>query len=438
MLALVVACGGSSDGTGGSAGDGGQGGTGGSAGAGDMGGNAGEGGTGGMGGNAGEGGTGGSAGEGGQGGAGGSEPSCVDSVCSCDEAGIREAIAEGGGPFTFDCGGPISVRVGTEAEIVIDNDVILDGEGSLTVSGRGTHRVFSVPPSVTAELRGLTVTNGSVGQGYAGGGVLNQGTLTLTDCTVSWNIAGVGGGIDNVIGTLTLINTTLYHNTAEAGGGIDSQGTVTLINSTLWENTAATGGGVYNGGGPVTLINSSVSENVAHTGGGFFNVGPLTVANSTVSLNAARYVGGIDNQAGSPLTLINSTLSGNMGRQADGIDNTYGGDLIASGTLIDDNDCVGVTALQGGYNIESPGDTCGFDRPTDQVNVSADDLKLGPLQDNGGPTMTHALGAGSVAIDVMPEAECLDADGEPLTTDQRGEPRPGGTMCDVGAFEVQP
>jgi hypothetical protein len=50
----------------------------------------------------------------------------------------------------------------------------------------------------------------------------------------------------------------------------------------------------------------------------------------------------------------------------------------------------------------------------------------------------HALLPGSVAIDVIPEAACVDADGEPLTEDQRGEPRPGGTMCDVGAFEVQP
>jgi len=86
--------------------------------------------------------------------------------------------------------------------------------------------------------------------------------------------------------------------------------------------------------------------------------------------------------------------------------------------------------------VESPGDTCGFDRPTDQVNVGADDLKLGPLQENGGPTETHALGDGSVAIDVIPEAECLDADGDPLTTDQSGFPR--DSMCDVGAFEVQP
>ena len=65
---------------------------------------------------------------------------------------------------------------------------------------------------------------------------------------------------------------------------------------------------------------------------------------------------------------------------------------------------------------------------------------LGPLQNNGGPTETHALLPGSVAIDQIPEADCVDEDGEPLITDQRGELRPAGaeSKCDVGAFEVQP
>jgi hypothetical protein len=81
---------------------------------------------------------------------------------------------------------------------------------------------------------------------------------------------------------------------------------------------------------------------------------------------------------------------------------------------------------------------CRFDHETDQVNVSSDDLKLGPLQDTGAPTETHALLPGSIAIDVIPEVDCVVAEGEPLTTDQRGQPRPGGTLCDVGAFEVQP
>jgi hypothetical protein len=85
----------------------------------------------------------------------------------------------------------------------------------------------------------------------------------------------------------------------------------------------------------------------------------------------------------------------------------------------------------------SAGDTCGFDQATDQVNVSPEALRLGALADNGGPTPTQALGEGSVAIDQIPEADCVDADGQPLTTDQRGEPRPGGAGCDVGAFELQ-
>jgi hypothetical protein len=76
--------------------------------------------------------------------------------------------------------------------------------------------------------------------------------------------------------------------------------------------------------------------------------------------------------------------------------------------------------------------SCGFDQPTDQVNVSAEDLKLGPLADNGGPTETHALLPGSVAIDVIPTDMCE------VDEDQRGETRPGGAMCDAGAFEVQP
>jgi len=88
--------------------------------------------------------------------------------------------------------------------------------------------------------------------------------------------------------------------------------------------------------------------------------------------------------------------------------------------------------VSNGYNICSPGDNCGFDQPTDQVNVSAGDLKLGPL--DGVPTMTHALLPGSVAIDHIPAIDCAVDD------DQRGEPRPetGGDACDVGSFERQP
>jgi hypothetical protein len=91
-----------------------------------------------------------------------------------------------------------------------------------------------------------------------------------------------------------------------------------------------------------------------------------------------------------------------------------------------------------GGNIESPTNECGFTDPTDLVSVTEAELNLGPLADNGGPTPTQALLPGSVAIDHIPPSMCLDQDGLPLATDQRGVARPQGIACDVGAFEVQP
>ena len=111
---------------------------------------------------------------------------------------------------------------------------------------------------------------------------------------------------------------------------------------------------------------------------------------------------------------------------------------MATGTLIDGGctTVVGglVTWTSNGYNIESPGDTCGFDHGTDLVNITEGQLELGDLANNGGPTMTHALGADSVAIDHIPVIDCE------LDEDQRREPRPetDGTMCDVGSLERQP
>ena len=82
-----------------------------------------------------------------------------------------------------------------------------------------------------------------------------------------------------------------------------------------------------------------------------------------------------------------------------------------------------------GYNIESPGNTCGFD--PDGTTVDVPDPMLGPLQDNGGPTETHALLPGSPALDQIPAVDCE------VTEDQRGVARPQGPACDVGAFELE-
>ena len=469
---------------------------------------------------------------------GGPPPECIEEVCPCTEGGVLAAIAEGGGPFTFECDGP--TRVSTSREIVIDNDVTLDGEGNLTLDANQRHRVIAVTEGVTVELVGLFIVNGSRAE-ENGGGILNEGMLTLTNSTVSGSSAGresgcrtddpqllcaEGGGIWNA-GTLTLMNSTVSGNAAHFGGGIANRGSATLFDSSILSNSASGcrssgavvcsfGGGIWNsatmtmsnsivsgssadwGAGifnrqTLTLTESIVSENSAgFDGGGFLNFetaqvfdssfvdnaagqsgggaanpapGVLDVIASTLSGNTAVAVGGgIYNPSGGTTDLVSSTLSGNTAETGGGIYN--GGDIsvvsctfaeneaptatalfdpgtsgaetrLIKNTLIE-GDCSGSPFDSDGYNIESPGDTCGFDQETDRPAEAQ--LDLGPLEDNGGPTETHALMQGSIAIDRIPDAECTDGAAAPLSTDQRGEPRPGGpsSACDVGAFEAQP
>jgi predicted outer membrane repeat protein len=454
----------------------------------------------------------------------GASVACDEMVCPCTEGGIRAAIAMGGGPYTFDCDGPTTVE--TFAEIIIDEDVILDGEGNLTIAAGRENRVLSLPRGATATLDGITISRGHVVDGN-GGGIAMSGTLTLNNSTITGNTAenapghlrGRGGGIYNE-GTLTLNNSTVAGNTAVTldrgghGGGIYNEGTVVLTGSAVEGNTATpSGGGIYSNG-TMVLIESRVSENTAEdSGGGIFDLGDMAISNSTVDGNSATDSGG-GISSGGAFSLNDSTVSGNTARSGGGIDSwgtlfvsnstvddntatqsgggifigswqvgagrvtnsTISGNTAASGaniavlqgailsltytttsggspgsvadilshgpneftvaSVLIDGNCDG-DVMSGGYNIESPGNTCGLDLDKgDQVDVA--DPRLGPLQDNGGPTETHALGEGSVAIDVIPEAECLDPGGAPLTTDQRGRPRPGGPRCDVGSFEVQP
>jgi hypothetical protein len=484
-VALVVACGGSSEGSGGTGGNGGNGG------------NGGTGGIGGVGGVGGVGGTGGS-------------PRCesaddcidteckVDGICDstdgvcqytevadgtpcatgecldgtcapvgafpCTEQGIRGAVAAGGGPQFFACDGPTTVV--TEANIVVDSDVVLDGEGDLTVTAEGRHAVFQVG-SATVELRGigftgdhrpdpphpviesdgnLTIRNAMVSTTW----VENNGTLTVTDSVLlAGSITNYGmltvasstfsqpdlidewdltlSGVFNRAGAIaSLTNTSFVENPWPP---LENVGTMTVTNCTIADNGGAVGfstGSSIQNLDTLTVTSSTVSGNA---GTGIYNSrGTLTVTNSTVSGNAGT---GIEIQRDT-LTLTNSTVSGNAvgGIHCYECLLTVTSSLIAGDCALEDETTATTVSL--GYNIESPADTCGFDQGTDQVDVTATGLSLGPLADNDGPTMTHALLPGSVAIDVIPIDSCE------VDTDQRGEPRPGGAMCDVGAFEVQP
>ena len=464
--------------------------------------------------------------------------SCLDGVCevgafACSEQGVRDAVALGGGPHTFDCGTPTVVT--TQAEVMVDNDVVLDGEGLLTLDGNSDHRLLSVAPGITAEILGFTVTNGvtQTPNGF-GGGILNYGILTLRDTTVSDNeasdfgggihnggtltmidsmvegndspsrhgvdentgfgggiynngiltlsssevsgngisgspfLGGNGGGIYNAVGATTVLDgTTVSGNNAGTygfGGGIYSEGTLTLNDSQVTNNIAMgegnAGGGIthWSSSGPLTVTRSMVSGNSTWEGGGLAVDGTVTITDSTISGNqATQYDGGGILSYSGALTVTNSTVSENSGGNGGGIacdaltlvHSTLSGNSAIAGSAVYGNSVTfqnsiidGTCSIQGvmtslGYNIESPGVSCGLGGTGDQSSVSALHLALGPLADNGGPTLTHSVADPSYALNQIPAANCVDATGAPLTTDQRGSVRPFGSGCEVGAVEVQ-
>lgn len=293
--------------------------------------------------------------------------------------------------------------------------------------------------SAKVDISDVTVQGGAI-PGTSGGGILNFGTLTLTNTTVSGNSAAAGAGItSDFFDVLTLTDSTVSGNTAsQTGGGINNNGSaVTLTRSTVSGNTAGSnGGGIFNlqNFATLELTDSTVSGNKATNfdGGGIYITGfhTETVTNSTVSGNTAgRGGGGIYLQQGT-LDLTNSTISGNTADSfAGGIfDNLSVGGVTLTNTIVANQlsgeDCVG-TITSGGHNLDSD-NTCGLGGTGDLSGGNAD---LDPLALNApGTTETHALGTSSDAIDA-------GDDGAAPATDQRGSPRVG--TSDIGAYEFQ-
>lgn len=298
----------------------------------------------------------------------------------------------------------------------------------------------------------LTLTNSTLSDnsaGFNGGGIAtfagSSDPVVITDSTISENSTnlGDGGGIFNG-GTLTIARSSLSNNFAtgsfNGGGGILTSGTLTITDSTLSGNsTGGDGGGILNGGGTLTIVNSTLSDNSADRGGGIGNVfGTTTITNSTLSGNSANRGGGIgitndDTAARVSFTTIaenSATLSGG-GIYVDTESTvTIKNSLVGNNTNGDDCSISG-TFTATGVNFATDASCPGFTQKT------AADLNLGPLQDNGGPTHTHALQAGSAAIDAVPAGQCTDLSGTPVTTDQRkfSRPFPPGGLCDAGAYE---
>ena len=334
----------------------------------------------------------------------GNDGSCSDGDCS-----LREAVddATGGDTITFDsslAGGTITLS----SEIDIDKTLTIDGQGlssRIQIIGSPTNRVFNIGTSAVATLEYLDISGA---QAVYGGGIFNGGALHLNNCSVSGNTATYGGAIYNDTGTITITESTFFNNSVTGlGGAINSYaGNVTVTASTFDQNHAgSSGGGIYLDSGAIMILgNSTLFNNDSSLGGGIYNNGSTVyMSNNTFSENSATTAaGGIYNSTGSSLHMANTILADSSSGGSPGGDCVNAGSLSTStNNLVEDNTCS--AAVSG-----DPG--------------------LYPLEDNGGPTKTMAIGSGSLAFDAGDPGTCE-------LVDQRGVVRPHGAQCDIGAFE---
>jgi cell division protein FtsB len=340
-------------------------------------------------------------------------------VCpsGCDYASIQAAV---------DMAMPgdiIYIDAGTYVEnVIIGKDLTLQGAGAayVIVSGGASGTVFTIEQNdtVTVVIADLTITNGICGVKTAPGS-----HVTLNRCIVTGNVGG-GGIVNDFAGTLTLNSCTISDNLAEDngggipnGGGISNVGISLVLNDTTVSNNTATskGGGIANGVTShcaVELINSTISGNHAVSGGGIWNspTGEVTLRNCTVAYNQANREGGGISNVGGTVALQNTIIAANSP-----------GDCVTTEEGV-------LSSL--GHNLDGDG-SCNLTAVGDLPHA---DPRLGPLQDNFGPTLTHALLEGSPAIDAGDVPGCLPSD-------QRTGMRPwdgdgdGESACDIGAFE---
>jgi CSLREA domain-containing protein len=436
----------------------------------------------------------------------------MDGVCTPTDCSLREAIAAVAPGETVrvksGIGGTLATNGGAVlnafGELRVDKNLTLVGSSQSSIAnsiiGGNHHRVLTVGtvnPSATVLVRWLGMSNGRMvfpdATGAArGGGIFNQGILTIEDSDLFLNTAepntdfigqGQGGSIYNE-NRLTLRRSVVRNSTAEGrgtggnglGGGIYSQSTVAnalvIDQSTIRDNTAqggnSTGSGRfgYGGGiavdGSMTLTNSTVEGNDAR--GGFSTDGPnggsargggigvlqasgtVSLTNVTISNNIASGANDTNGGAGrgggmeseKVVTLTNVTISNNsVGPSTQSSGGGYQSELgVATmrNTLIANNTHNGnpancgrlVTVYAGDHNLTFGDATC----PA-AAGFATGNPQLGALANNGGPTQTRLLGAGSAAID---RGTCFGT-GIPKT-DQRGQIRPSGDTCDIGAIEV--
>jgi CSLREA domain-containing protein len=327
-----------------------------------------------------------------------------NALADTGDGSLRQEIADAGAgetiffdPAFFNVQRSISL---TSAELLINKNLTIDGGTTgvtITRSGATQFRIFNISSGTVAFNR-LTISNGNPGSNQAGG-IQNNGTLTMTDCTVSGNTSIQGGGIQND-NVLTMVGCTISGNISTgSGGGLISYGTTTtLTNCTISNNqSSGVGGGFHIAQGALNLTNCTVANNQASgsQGGGIYVGGTAFLKNTIVASNSA------------------STSSNIAGNSVD---------------------------PSSSYNFIGNSGTGGLTNGTNSNQVTSASPLLDVLANNGGYMQTIALLAGSPALD-------KGAAVAGLTTDQRGQPRPfdltgiaaasGGDNSDIGAYEAQ-
>jgi Right handed beta helix region len=334
-----------------------------------------------------------------------------DGFCTPDDCLLREAILAANalpgadvvelpsGEYQLSLVGPVPEDLGFTGDVDIRDDLQLLGDpvNPPVIIGDGTDRVIHAWLDSIVEISHVVVTGG---RGSTGGGIratCREFYLRHSTVAGNENPASFGGGV--------LI------------GGVDY---AVIEDSTITANSAlqGQGGGIY-----------SIS---------FFVLDYLEIINSTISDNHARSGGGLYLVGRGTFRVTNSTIADNEGTNpfSDGLVGDEANQLTISNSLFSNNDCGYIVAPpdSNGHNVEGPNDTCFLPGSGDLVGVA--DVELGPLADNGGVTLTHALEPGSPAIDAALDEDCP-------ALDQRGVQRPqngdgsGAAVCDVGAFELE-
>ena len=361
---------------------------------------------------------------------------CHDSGAGSLRAEIASATAGDTVNFFVSCPATSPITLASTLDINTNLDISGPGTTRLVVSGNNAVEDFSVASGVTATVSGITIEKGVGGTvdgvGY-GGGINNEGMLTVSGSTLSANSSDfIGGGIVNDGGTLSVTDSTLAGNSAAVGGGgIWNNGTVTITDSTLSGNTTTNNGGGVDNGGTMAITGSTLSDNSAggtQYGGGIENDnGTLTLTISTLYGNTAAAGGAIYNlyDAGA-VAMVASTLSNNSGPAIYNVQGTVSAKATIVANSTPSGGCEGDgTFTDLGYNLNDDG-TCQFTTSTSLPDTPSG-LDPAGLQNNGGPTQTIALEPGSAAIKHITNAAFC------LPTDQRGYSVT--VPCDIGAYD---